>query len=122
MLKSSLLISLFALIYFSIFAQNEGFNQVKDVEKLLKTIVDASEKTKTVKADFEQKKNSKVLVEQAISKGKFYFKKPTMIKMEYQKPFEYMVLINNGNVTIKEGKNVKKSMLVLASYSGKSMK
>lgn len=103
-----LFLSLFTLIHLSSFAQHEGFNKVTDVEKLLKTILEASEKTKTVKAYFEQEKNSTVLAEKAISKGIFYFKKPALIKMEYQKPFEYLVLITNGNVTIKEGKNIEK--------------
>jgi outer membrane lipoprotein-sorting protein len=44
-----------------------------------------------------------MLSEKIVSKGKFWFKKDNMVRMEYNQPFQYLMVINNGKVFIKDG-------------------
>jgi len=90
-----------------VIAQSNDFKMVNDTESILIKLLESSQKFQTVRSDFEQEKNSSVLTKKAVAKGRFYFKKPAMIKMEYLKPFKYLIVINNGNVTIKDAENVK---------------
>ena len=43
-----------------------------------------------------------MLSEKIISKGKFWFKKDNMVRMEYNQPFHYLMIINNDKVFVKD--------------------
>ena len=44
-----------------------------------------------------------MLSEKIVSKGKFWFKKDNLLRMEYNKPFEYLMILNKDNMYIKDG-------------------
>jgi len=55
-----------------------------------------------------QEKNLSMLSEKIISKGNLWFKKDNLLRMEYNKPFEYLVILNKDNMYIKDGQKENK--------------
>jgi len=68
-----------------------------------------SEQTKTVSslyAKFEQQKVLSFLDGAVVSEGEFWFSKTDKIRWEYQKPYQYTMIMNNGILTVKDGEDV----------------
>src|SRR5207237_8261854 len=55
------------------------------------------------KSDVQQEKNLSMLSEKSSSRGKFWFKKDNLVRMEYNQPFQYLMIINKNNVYVKDG-------------------
>ena len=72
---------------FSLQAQYAGYSPVADLAKFKTTFAAATQKTTTIKADFVQEKNLSMLSEKIVSKGNFWFKKDSRVRMEYNQPF-----------------------------------
>jgi outer membrane lipoprotein-sorting protein len=94
----SLLISGIATI-----AQPAGYTPVADLSKFKEQFAVIAGKTVTIKSDFVQEKNLSMLSEKIVSKGKFWFKRENMLRMEYNTPFEYLMILNKGTMYIKDG-------------------
>ena len=43
-----------------------------------------------------------MLSEKIISKGKFWFKKDNLVRLEYVQPYQYLMIINKNNIFIKQ--------------------
>lgn len=84
-------------------AQYPGYNPIADAAKFKEQFAAASQKTNSVKSDFVQEKNLSMLSEKITSKGKFWFKKSNMVRMEYTSPFQYLMIINKDKVYVKDG-------------------
>jgi len=84
-------------------AQYPGYSAVTDISRFKEEFTAASKQLQSVKADFLQEKNLSMLSEKISSKGKFWFKKDNLVRMEYLQPFQYLVVINKDNVFIKDG-------------------
>lgn len=84
-------------------AQHTGYTAVKDITVFKQQFTAASQKINTIKADFEQEKNLSMLSDKIISKGKFWFKKDSKVRMEYTQPFQYLMILSNNNIYIKDG-------------------
>jgi outer membrane lipoprotein-sorting protein len=97
------------LIFFIFFAGNAlhaqytGYGQLVDLPKFKTEFSSASQKIVTIKSNFEQEKNLSMLSEKIVSKGKFWFKKDNMVRMEYNQPFQYLMIINRDKVFVKDG-------------------
>lgn len=88
-----------------VYAQKDGFKRVADPKPVEDKLVAASRTVTTIMCDFIQEKHLDYLSTEIKSKGKFWFKKPSVLRWEYTDPFNYLVIINNGKITIKdEGK------------------
>jgi len=100
------------LLQYKIFASESlmpidtAYKKVTDTIKLKAEIVKSSKNLKTIDADFVQEKNMSILTEPVTSKGHFYFKNNTMIRWEYKTPFQYIIVINNGKLSIKDNSKV----------------
>ncbi len=106
-MKKSYLLALFALCQFWSFGQT-GFNAIKDEAKVKAQFAEVPTKVKTIQSDFVQEKNLSALTEKLISKGVFYFEKDNKVRLEYNTPFNYLMVMNNGKMLIKEnGKTTK---------------
>jgi outer membrane lipoprotein-sorting protein len=103
MLVISILISGIATI-----AQPAGYAPVADLPKFKEQFAMIAGKTETIKSDFVQEKNLSMLSEKIVSKGKFWFKRENMLRMEYNTPFEYLLILNKGNMYIKDGQKENK--------------
>ena len=93
---------------YSLQAQYTGYNQLADISKFKTEFAAASQKTQTIKSNFTQEKNLSMLAEKIVSKGKFWFKKNSLVRMEYTQPFQYLMIINKDRVFVKDGQKENK--------------
>ena len=98
-----LLTILFFVAGFSSQAQYAGYSPVADLAKFKTAFAAASQKTNSIKAGFVQEKNLSMLSEKIISKGNFWFKKDSRVRMEYHTPFIYLMILNKDKVYVKDG-------------------
>jgi outer membrane lipoprotein-sorting protein len=84
-------------------AQHKGFQPVADMNGFRNAFSTASAAIHSITSNFTQEKNLSLLSEKITSKGKFWFKKENLVRMEYQQPFNYLMIINGNNVYIKDG-------------------
>ena len=89
-------------------AQHAGYTAVKDTAVFKQQFTTASQKISSVQSDFIQEKNLSMLSEKIVSKGKFWFKKDNKVRMEYNQPFQYLMILNNNNIYIKDGQKENK--------------
>lgn len=83
-------------------AQNQGFKKITDTKPVEEKLIQASTSITTITSDFVQEKHLEYLSVVIESKGKFWFKKPAILRWEYTEPFKYLIVINNGKITIKD--------------------
>ena len=89
-------------------AQYAGYSPVADLAKFKTAFSAATQKTTSVKADFTQDKNLSMLSEKITSKGNFWFKKDSRVRMEYNQPFKYLMILNKDKVYVKDGQKESK--------------
>jgi outer membrane lipoprotein-sorting protein len=89
-------------------AQHAGYKPVADLPAFKERFAAASKQTQSIKSDFVQEKNLSLLTEKITSKGKFWFRKNNLVRMEYTQPFQYLVIINNSTVLVKDGQKENK--------------
>jgi outer membrane lipoprotein-sorting protein len=85
-------------------AQPAGYTPVTDLAKFKDQFAAIAKKTETIKSDFTQEKNLSMLSEKIVSTGKFWFKKTNLLRMEYTKPYPYLMILNSDKVYVKDGK------------------
>jgi outer membrane lipoprotein-sorting protein len=107
MLKLSLFFSLLA-VSFATLAQYPGYSAITDLSKFRAEFSAATQKIVSIKSDFVQEKNLAMLSEKIISKGKFWFKRESQVRMEYIQPFTYLMILNKDKVFIKDGQKENK--------------
>ena len=102
-INSKLSFVLFVLVFYclSSFSQS-SFKAIKDISLFKSNLAEMTEKTNTIKSDFIQEKNLSFLSEKIISKGLFYFKKENKIRWQYTEPFDYLIIINDDKIYIKD--------------------
>lgn len=83
-------------------AQHTGYTQLTDLSAFKAQFTATAQKTTSIKSDFVQEKNLSMLSEKITSKGKFWFKKDNMVRMEYTQPFKYLMIINKDNILVKD--------------------
>ena len=95
-------------LFLRVNAQHAGYKPVADMNAFTTQFTAAAQKTQSIKADFVQEKNLSMLSEKITSKGVFWFKKGNLVRMEYNQPFQYLVIINKNNVFVKDGNKENK--------------
>lgn len=99
---------IFLLISSTVFGQHAGYTTVPDITSFQQQFAAASQKVNSIKSDFTQVKNLSMLSEKITSKGKFWFKKENMVRMEYVQPFQYLMILNKNDIYIKDGQKENK--------------
>ena len=89
-------------------AQYPGYSPVTDLAKFKTDFSAATLKTNSIKSDFTQEKNLSMLSEKIVSKGKFWFKKESQVRMEYSQPYQYLMILNKDKVFVKDGQKENK--------------
>jgi outer membrane lipoprotein-sorting protein len=89
-------------------AQYAGYSPMADLVKFKVDFAAAAKKTFSIKSDFVQEKNLSMLSEKITSKGKFWFKKESKVRMEYNQPFQYLMILNKDKVFVKDGQKENK--------------
>jgi len=92
----------------SLKAQYAGYSPVSDLAKFKTDFSAATKKIVAIKSDFVQEKNLSMLSEKIISKGKFWFKRESMVRMEYNQPYQYLMILNKDKIFIKDGQKENK--------------
>lgn len=92
----------------SLRAQYSGYSPVGDLVKFKLDFSAATQRTTSIKSDFVQEKNLSMLSEKITSKGKFWFKKESRVRMEYNQPFQYLMILNKDKVYVKDGQKENK--------------
>ncbi len=87
----------------SLKAQYTGYIPLTDLSKFKELFSVEAQKVISIKSDFVQEKNLSMLSEKITSKGKFWFKKESRVRMEYSQPFQYLMIINKDKVFVKDG-------------------
>ena len=103
-------VSLLSFLFFWFFAeaQHPGYSHVTDLNAFINQFSAASQKIQTIQSEFVQEKSLSMLSEKIVSKGKFWFKKDKMVRMEYTEPYQFLVIINKGNAFIRDGQKENK--------------
>jgi outer membrane lipoprotein-sorting protein len=89
-------------------AQYAGYTPVADLVKFKTEFASATQKTISIRSDFTQEKNLSMLSEKITSKGNFWFKKDSRVRMEYNQPFKYLMILNKDKVYVKDGQKESK--------------
>jgi len=103
MRKNLFILIVMLLTGFAVNAQYTGYSAVNDMAVFKTQFSAAAQKTTSIKSDFVQEKNLGMLAEKIISKGKFWFKKDNLVRMEYNQPFQYLMIMNKDKVYVKDG-------------------
>ncbi|HTQ66857.1 MAG TPA: outer membrane lipoprotein carrier protein LolA [Puia sp.] len=89
-------------------AQYPGFTLLANDAAFRQQFSEISQKTISIQSDFTQEKDLSMLSEKIVSKGKFWFKKDNRVRMEYSQPFQYLMVLNNGSIYIKDDQKENK--------------
>lgn len=72
--------------------------------QVLKEISVAAASTKTMQCDFVQTKSLKMLGDKMISKGQMWCQNPSLLRWQYNTPYDYTFILNGNTVKIAKGK------------------
>lgn len=100
---SKFLFLLLALLpAFASLAQPKGYRVVTDASAFRTNYAKAAAQTQSIKSSFHQEKNMSMLSEKISSDGLFYFKKNNKVRMEYTRPYKYLLVINGDKILIQD--------------------
>jgi outer membrane lipoprotein-sorting protein len=92
----------------SVCAQYPGFVLEEHPETFKKSLSQAAESMISIQSDFMQVKTLSMLSEKINSYGKFWFQKKDKLRMEYIRPYTYLMILNGGKIYLKEGQKENK--------------
>jgi len=107
---------MFFLFAHSSFAQYPTYKAVSDLTAFKKQFSTESAKVSSINSTFVQEKILTALTEKITSEGKFWFKRSNKVKIEYTKPFRYVMTMNGDKMKVKDDQkestiNVKSNKL-----------
>src|SRR5205085_10853649 len=94
-------------IFFTGFAHAQDMKPIANTDEFFKKLKTVSTTTTSIKTDFMDEKNLSYLKETQKSAGIFYYKKDDKIRWEQKQPFQYIILINDDKIRIKENEKEK---------------
>jgi outer membrane lipoprotein-sorting protein len=83
-------------------AQKNFFKPVQQVEAFRRDFAEQSRKIETIISDFRQEKRLFALTESITSTGKFWFKRPNRVRIDYEKPFVYQMIMNGDKIRLQD--------------------
>lgn len=96
------LFAAFSLLCWASYTQAQSHTRQADTKAFENGLRQAGQNTQTLTGDFVQTKHIDVLSETIESAGKLYYKSQNLLRWEYTRPFVYLIVINNGKLTIKD--------------------
>jgi len=104
------------IISFSTYAQYPGYAAIPEIVVFKKQFNAESAKVLSIACDFKQEKTLTSLKEKITSTGKFWFKRSNKLRMEYTKPFVYLIVMNSDKMLVRDSQkenriNAKSSKL-----------
>lgn len=107
-MRKLIILAFVVLLGLPAMAQYPGYTAVPDFGKFKEQFAAATQKTNSIKSNFVQEKNLAMLSEKITSKGKFWFRKESQVRMEYTQPYQYLMIINKDKVYVKDGQKENK--------------
>lgn len=98
-----------------------GYTAVKNTQQVKDKFSQTLKTTNSIQSSFKQTKEMKLLKENIVSTGMFYYKKENKVRIEYQKPYTYLVILNNGQMSITDNYGKKTNIKTSNSKSMKAM-
>jgi outer membrane lipoprotein-sorting protein len=86
-----------------VFAQPKGYTAVKDIAAFRQSFTSESGKIQSIESSFRQEKVLSALTETIQSRGKFWFKRANKVRIEYQSPFLYTMVLNGDKMVVRDG-------------------
>jgi outer membrane lipoprotein-sorting protein len=83
-------------------AQYAGYKPVSDLVNFKKEFAIQSAKINSISSNFRQEKILTALTEKITSTGTFRFKRSNKVRIEYQKPFSYLMIMNGEKILVKD--------------------
>lgn len=93
--------------------QAQGMKKMLHPETLESRLAKEAQTVQSIESDFTQVKYLDVFDEKVTSKGKFYYRKSNKIRMEYFRPMDYLIVINDSKLKIVS--DGKKNIMNLSS-------
>jgi len=89
-------------------AQPKGFRTVQNIPAFQQSLAKNTAAIQTIQSDFVQVKHLSLLADKITSKGKFYYRKEDKVRIEYTTPFTYLLVMNAGQVMVKDEQKTSK--------------
>jgi len=100
--------SFFFLLSFSAVGQYPGYRPIADLPAFKKEFASQSLHLSSITSNFTQEKVLSALTEKIISTGKFWFKRSDKLRIEYQEPFFYLMVVNGNKVLVRDDQKENK--------------
>lgn len=98
--------SFFVLFLFGsclpIVSVGQSFKPMKDNKAFQQELHKVATKTKTLESNFTQIKHLSVLSEDIESTGKLFYKAENNLRWEYNAPLNYLIVLHQGKISIKD--------------------
>jgi outer membrane lipoprotein-sorting protein len=85
-----------------VYAQYSGYKPVADVAAFKKELAAQSGKINTIASNFTQEKILTALTEKIVSTGTFKFKRSNKVRLQYTKPFTYLMIMSGDKMKVKD--------------------
>jgi len=95
-------LSFLLLFSFALRAQPKGFKPAANTAALQQGLQRSTAALQSIQADFSQTKHLSLLADKITSKGRFYYRKEDKVRIEYTTPFQYLVVMNGGQMMVKD--------------------
>jgi outer membrane lipoprotein-sorting protein len=89
-------------ISFPSYAQYSGYLEVKDMPAFRKKFAAGSAALQSMECNFVQEKVLMALTEKITSTGKFWFKRSNKVRIEYVRPFQYLLVMQGDKIFIRD--------------------
>lgn len=111
-----LLVSLLLFRFEETFSQHTGIKPIVNFPDFKAQFKLESSKINSIVSDFAQEKVLTALTEKIKSEGKFLFKRNNKVRIEYEKPFSYLMMMNGDKMLVRDNQkenriNVKSNKL-----------
>ena len=84
----------------------ETYHAVGDPGALTDQLNKRSGEISSITSRFTQEKHLEFLDETIVSKGHFWFKRESSLRWAYEEPFEYLIILHEGQFMIRDGEDV----------------
>jgi outer membrane lipoprotein-sorting protein len=83
--------------------QYPGYALSDHPDAFKKSFAGATAATESIQSDFSQEKSLTMLSEKINSTGKFWYRRKDKLRLEYVRPYAYVMILNSGKILIREG-------------------
>lgn len=101
-------LTVFLLILFPLFLSAQDWKSLDANDPMLTGLKSTLDGMTSIKGDIQQEKSFAFLTEKLISKGVFIYQKESKLRWQFNEPIEYIILINENSMRLKEDGEEKK--------------